>query len=121
MTVGVGVAVSGGFVSALVLVPVVPRRRTRWRPGWWLRGRTSGRRPSDRCILADENGEVRDGDAILYLWATCLHRSGRLHPPRIVATSMSNLGLEAMAFRLLLRYSGTEPLARIMIEAPSRI
>ncbi len=49
---------------------------------------------ADRCILADERGEVRDGDAILYLWATCLHRSGRLDPPRIVATSMSNLGLE---------------------------
>ncbi len=49
---------------------------------------------ADRCILADGNGEVRDGDAILYLWATCLHRSDRLHPPRIVATSMSNLGLE---------------------------
>jgi phosphoglucosamine mutase len=49
---------------------------------------------ADRCILADERGEVRDGDAILYLWATCLHRSGRLVPPRIVATSMSNLGLE---------------------------
>lgn len=49
---------------------------------------------ADRCILADEKGMVRDGDAILYLWATCLHRSGRLDPPRIVATSMSNLGLE---------------------------
>jgi len=49
---------------------------------------------ADRCILADERGTVRDGDAILYLWATCLHRSGRLRPPRIVATSMSNLGLE---------------------------
>jgi phosphoglucosamine mutase len=49
---------------------------------------------ADRCILADEKGGVRDGDAILYLWATCLHRSGRLDPPKIVATSMSNLGLE---------------------------
>ena len=49
---------------------------------------------ADRCILADETGAVRDGDAILYLWATCLHRSGRLNPPKIVATSMSNLGLE---------------------------
>lgn len=49
---------------------------------------------ADRCILADEKGEVRDGDAILYLWATCLHRSGRLQPAKIVATSMSNLGLE---------------------------
>lgn len=49
---------------------------------------------ADRCILADETGTVRDGDAILYLWAICLHRSGRLNPPKIVATSMSNLGLE---------------------------
>ncbi len=49
---------------------------------------------ADLCILADERGEVRDGDAILYLWAVCLHRSGRLVPPKIVATSMSNLGLE---------------------------
>jgi phosphoglucosamine mutase len=49
---------------------------------------------ADRCVLADELGTVRDGDAILYLWATCLHRSGHLNPPRIVATSMSNLGLE---------------------------
>jgi phosphoglucosamine mutase len=49
---------------------------------------------ADRCILADETGTVRDGDAILYLWATCLYRGGRLDPPKIVATSMSNLGLE---------------------------
>jgi phosphoglucosamine mutase len=49
---------------------------------------------ADRCILADERGEVRDGDAILYLWATSLKRKGKLDPARIVATSMSNLGLE---------------------------
>jgi phosphoglucosamine mutase len=49
---------------------------------------------ADRCILADERGEVRDGDAILYLWATRLAAEGRLTPPAIVATSMSNLGLE---------------------------
>lgn len=49
---------------------------------------------ADRCIVADEKGEIRDGDAILYLWATGLHRRGELDPPRIVATSMSNLGLE---------------------------
>jgi phosphoglucosamine mutase len=49
---------------------------------------------ADRCILADERGTVRDGDAILYLWATSLARQGLLVPKRIVATSMSNLGLE---------------------------
>jgi phosphoglucosamine mutase len=49
---------------------------------------------ADRCILADERGQVRDGDAILYLWATCLQARGELAPARIVATTMSNLGLE---------------------------
>jgi phosphoglucosamine mutase len=49
---------------------------------------------ADRCILADNLGQVRDGDAVLYLWATALHRRGRLDPPKIVATTMSNLGLE---------------------------
>lgn len=49
---------------------------------------------ADRAVFADETGAVRDGDAALYLWATQLHREGRLDPPRIVATSMSNLGLE---------------------------
>ena len=49
---------------------------------------------ADRCILADERGEVRDGDAILFLWALSLRDRGLLVPPRIVATTMSNLGLE---------------------------
>ncbi len=48
----------------------------------------------DRCILADETGAVRDGDAILYLWGTRLAAAGRLVPRQVVATSMSNLGLE---------------------------
>lgn len=49
---------------------------------------------ADRVIVADESGEVRDGDAILYLWARDLARRELLPGHRIVATSMSNLGLE---------------------------
>ena len=49
---------------------------------------------ADRLIPVDGGGRVRDGDAVLYLWAKTLHRAGRLDPPRIVVTSMSNLGLE---------------------------
>ncbi len=49
---------------------------------------------ADRVVFADENGTVRDGDAALYLWATHLLGAGKLEPRRIVATSMSNLGLE---------------------------
>lgn len=49
---------------------------------------------ADRAVLVDETGELRDGDAILYLWAGWLADLGELAPPAIVATSMSNLGLE---------------------------
>lgn len=49
---------------------------------------------ADRAIVADGRGRVRDGDAILYLWARDLHQAGELDPPAIVATTMSNLGLE---------------------------
>jgi phosphoglucosamine mutase len=47
----------------------------------------------DRALLVDGGGEVRDGDAMLYLWATALLDAGELEPPSIVATTMSNLGL----------------------------
>jgi phosphoglucosamine mutase len=49
---------------------------------------------ADRCLLVDAAGEVRDGDAILYLWARALAEAGELDPPALCATSMSNLGLE---------------------------
>lgn len=49
---------------------------------------------ADRVVLVDEQGQVRDGDAILYLWARDLAERGELPNQAIVATSMSNLGLE---------------------------
>ncbi|MDY7094916.1 MAG: phosphoglucosamine mutase [Acidobacteriota bacterium] len=49
---------------------------------------------ADRALLVDEAGALRDGDAMLYLWARHLKEQGHLEPPRIVATTMSNLGLE---------------------------
>jgi phosphoglucosamine mutase len=49
---------------------------------------------ADRAVLVDETGVVWDGDALLFLWARDLLASGHLEPPAIVATSMSNLGLE---------------------------
>jgi len=49
---------------------------------------------ADRAILVDERGEVRDGDAMLYLWAHDLARRDALPGRAIVATTMSNLGLE---------------------------
>ncbi|GLR66472.1 phosphoglucosamine mutase [Acidocella aquatica] len=49
---------------------------------------------ADRVILADEHGEIIDGDQILGLIARDMHESGRLTGGGIVATVMSNLGLE---------------------------
>jgi phosphoglucosamine mutase len=49
---------------------------------------------ADRALMADELGAVRDGDAILYLWARALADADALPGRLIVATSMSNLGLE---------------------------
>ncbi len=49
---------------------------------------------ADRAIMVDDRGEVRDGDAILFLWGLDLNRRGALPESGVVATTMSNLGLE---------------------------
>jgi len=49
---------------------------------------------ADRLLLADENGELVDGDQILGLIAETWHQAGTLRGGGIVATVMSNLGLE---------------------------
>jgi phosphoglucosamine mutase len=49
---------------------------------------------ADRVILADEKGRVVDGDAIMALVGRDLIRRGTLAKRTIVATVMSNLGLE---------------------------
>jgi len=53
---------------------------------------------ADRVIIVDERGQVVDGDAIMALCAARLLKRNRLPKQTIVATIMSNLGLErAMA------------------------
>jgi phosphoglucosamine mutase len=49
---------------------------------------------ADRLIIADEHGVILDGDQLMALIATGLARSGRLAGGALVATVMSNLGLE---------------------------
>jgi len=49
---------------------------------------------ADRLIVADETGRLVDGDQVMALVAGFLHREGRLRGGGIVATVMSNLGLE---------------------------
>jgi len=49
---------------------------------------------ADRVILIDEKGEIADGDQIMGLIATRWAEQGRLAGNALVATVMSNLGLE---------------------------
>jgi phosphoglucosamine mutase len=49
---------------------------------------------ADRALLVDESGAVLDGDDILLAWARKLHGDGALPGGRVVATVMSNFGLE---------------------------
>lgn len=50
---------------------------------------------ADRALFADENGHVVNGDAVLLLAARDLQMRGLLTNDTVVATTMSNMGLEA--------------------------
>jgi phosphoglucosamine mutase len=49
---------------------------------------------ADRVLIVDENGRLVDGDQLMAVVAQSWHEDGRLSQPGIVATIMSNLGLE---------------------------
>ena len=51
---------------------------------------------ADRLIVVDEQGQVVDGDQLMALIACSWHRSGQLKGGGLVATVMSNLGLERL-------------------------
>ncbi len=63
---------------------------------------------ADRLLLSDERGELIDGDQILALIARSWGRSGRLRGGGIVATVMSNLGLERTVSSLGMRLHRTD-------------
>ena len=53
---------------------------------------------ADRCLAVDAEGSLVDGDHILAILATAMHRSGDLAADTVVATVMANLGFKhAMA------------------------
>ena len=49
---------------------------------------------ADRVIIVDEKGQLVDGDQLMAVIAQSMKEDGRLSKPGIVATVMSNLGLE---------------------------
>ncbi len=55
---------------------------------------------ADRLILADEKGEILDGDQIMVICAKHLLERGTLRDRTVVATIMSNLGFEVALRRL---------------------
>ena len=48
---------------------------------------------ADRCLAVDEQGNVVDGDKIIYIFAKQLKKEGRLTGNKVVTTVMSNIGL----------------------------
>lgn len=62
---------------------------------------------ADRCIAVDENGNVVDGDLILYICGKYLMEQGRLEGNTIVTTVMSNLGLYKACDKIGMKYEQT--------------
>ena len=62
---------------------------------------------ADRCIAVDENGNVIDGDLILYVCGKYMKENGRLNGDTIVTTIMSNLGLYKACDKVGLKYEKT--------------
>ncbi len=72
---------------------------------------------ADRCILVDEKGNVVDGDQVMALIATSWHKRGILRGDGLVATVMSNLGLERLLASQKLRLERTKVGDRYVVEA----
>ncbi|MGI6777227.1 MAG: phosphoglucosamine mutase [Acetivibrionales bacterium] len=71
---------------------------------------------ADRVLAVDENGQVLDGDKIMAIIGMELYKEGRLKDNTIVATVMSNLGLDVMARRKNLKIVKTKVGDRYVLE-----
>ena len=71
---------------------------------------------ADRLILCDENGEIIDGDQIMALITRNWHKRGILKGSGLVATVMSNLGLERLLEAEGLKLARTKVGDRYVVE-----
>lgn len=63
---------------------------------------------ADRCLAVDENGELVDGDKILYLYSCYMKERDKLANNTVVTTVMSNFGLYKALDRADIRYEKTD-------------
>jgi len=70
----------------------------------------------DRCLAVDENGEEIDGDKLLAIIGKYLREKGQLSKGTIVATVMSNLGLNKYAEQNKLQLLQTKVGDRYVLE-----
>jgi phosphoglucosamine mutase len=75
---------------------------------------------ADRVVISDENGHVVNGDQILAVIAGSWRDASRLRGERVVATVMSNLGLERHLNGLGLGLERTKVGDRYVVEAMRR-
>ena len=71
---------------------------------------------ADRVIIVDENGRIVDGDQLMAVVAQSWQANNRLSAPGIVATVMSNLGLERYLQGLGLTLARTKVGDRYVVE-----
>lgn len=71
---------------------------------------------ADRTLLVDEKGSIVDGDIMLGICAAELKRQGRLNGNAVVATVMSNLGLEKYLERQGIKLLRTKVGDRYVVE-----
>jgi phosphoglucosamine mutase len=72
---------------------------------------------ADRVIVIDEKGQVVDGDAVMAMCAARMIDAGQLRDGTVVATVMSNLGLERALARMGARLLRTPVGDRYVVEA----
>ncbi|MCP5381276.1 MAG: phosphoglucosamine mutase [Kordiimonadaceae bacterium] len=76
---------------------------------------------ADRLIICDENGKIIDGDQVMATIATNWHQNGRLKGDALVATIMSNIGLEKYMQSIGLRLERTSVGDRYVVAAMQQL
>lgn len=76
---------------------------------------------ADRVVMADENGDIVDGDEIMAMSARYLKECNELKNDAVVATVMSNIGLQIAMMKYGVKVLKTQVGDRYVIEEMRRI